>query len=75
MTAQRIRAFLLASATTAFCQPQRSRSRCTHCEMGSPALLQRYFDLWEKHSQGPDPLLTPMFQRPHYEYALNGIPY
>lgn len=39
MTAQRIRAFLLASATAAFCQPPRSRNRCAHCEMGSSLCL------------------------------------
>ena len=40
-----------------------------------PALLQRYFDLWERHPQRPDPLLTPMMERPHYAYALDGIPF
>ena len=33
MTAHRIRAFLLASATTAFCQPERSRSATTQVEI------------------------------------------
>ena len=33
ITAQRMRAFLLASATTAFCHPERSRSATTHEEI------------------------------------------
>jgi len=40
-----------------------------------PALLQRYFDLWERHPQQPDPLLTPMLQRRHYEFGLDSIPF
>jgi len=35
ITAHRMRAFLLASATTAFCQPDRSRSAAAHLEIGS----------------------------------------
>ena len=35
ITAHKMRAFLLASATTAFCQPDRSRSAAAHFEIGS----------------------------------------
>ncbi len=35
ITAHRMRAFLLASATTAFCQPARSLSAAAHFEIGS----------------------------------------
>ena len=35
ITAHRMRAFLLAIATAAFCQPTRSRSAAAHCEIGS----------------------------------------
>ena len=35
ITAHRMRAFLLAMATAAFCQPTRSRSAAAHCEIGS----------------------------------------
>ena len=35
ITAQRMRAFLLASATTAFCQPERSLSASAQREIGS----------------------------------------
>ena len=35
ITAHRMRAFLLASATAAFCQPMRSLSAAAHCEIGS----------------------------------------
>ena len=35
ITAHRMRAFLLASATAAFCQPERSRRAVTHNEIGS----------------------------------------
>ncbi len=31
-----------------------------------PPLLQRYFDLWERHRQNDDPLLVPLRQRPGY---------
>jgi hypothetical protein len=31
-----------------------------------PPLLQRYFDLWERHRQNDDPLLVPVRQRPGY---------
>ncbi len=31
-----------------------------------PALLQRFFELWELHPQNPDPLLLPMRARRHY---------
>ena len=35
ITAHRMRAHLLASATAAFCQPTRSLSAAAHCEIGS----------------------------------------
>ena len=35
ITAHRMRAFLLARATAAFCQPTRSRSAAAHSEIGS----------------------------------------
>ena len=35
ITAHRMRALLLASATAAFCQPTRSRSAAAHSEIGS----------------------------------------
>ena len=35
ITAHRMRAFLLARATVAFCQPARSRRAVTHNEIGS----------------------------------------
>ena len=35
ITAHRMRAFLLASATTAFCQPDLTRSAAAHLEIGS----------------------------------------
>ena len=38
MMAHRMRAFLLARATAAFCQPERSRSAAVHCEIGSERL-------------------------------------
>ena len=38
ITAHRMRAFLLAKATAAFCQPARSRSAAVHCEIGSERL-------------------------------------
>jgi len=31
-----------------------------------PMLLQRYWDLWERHRQNDDPLLVPVRQRPGY---------
>jgi hypothetical protein len=31
-----------------------------------PPLLQRYFDLWERHRQNEDPLLLPLSRRPGY---------
>jgi hypothetical protein len=31
-----------------------------------PLLLQRYWDLWERHRQNDDPLLVPVRQRPGY---------
>lgn len=36
-----------------------------------PPLLQRYFDLWDRHSQRADPLLTPMRER----YGDRDIPF
>lgn len=31
-----------------------------------PALLQRFFELWEQHPQKPDPLRQSMRYRPRY---------
>jgi hypothetical protein len=39
-----------------------------------PPLLQRYFDLWERHRQNDDPLLVPVRQRPGYADD-DGIPF
>ena len=47
--AHRMRAFLLAMATQAFCQPTRATSCCNHRLMGSsrlPALITADFAPW-----------------------------
>jgi len=31
-----------------------------------PALVRRFFELWERHPQNPDPLLVPMRERSRY---------
>lgn len=36
-----------------------------------PRLLQRYFDLWERHQQRDDPLLQPV----RYRYNQDDIPF
>lgn len=36
-----------------------------------PRLLQRYFELWERHPQRDDPLLTPV----RYRYERDDIPF
>jgi uncharacterized protein len=46
ITAHKMRAFLLASATTAFCQPARSRSAAAHWEIGLTLLTSGWYALW-----------------------------
>lgn len=36
-----------------------------------PRLLQRYFELWERHPQRDDPLLQPV----RYRYERDDIPF
>lgn len=36
-----------------------------------PQLLQRYFDLWERHRQKDDPLLVPL----KYRHESDDIPF
>lgn len=38
-----------------------------------PQLLQRYFDLWERHPQSDDPLARPHYVR--YGWLGDGVPF
>jgi hypothetical protein len=40
-----------------------------------PALLERYFDLWERRPQLEDPLLTPLWIRRDRFKSDDGIPF
>lgn len=40
-----------------------------------PALLQRFHELWARHPQGDDPLLTPFKWRRRMLERLDGIPF
>lgn len=40
-----------------------------------PALLRRYWNLWVRHPQGDDPLLTPLARRYEEQRGDDWIPF
>lgn len=40
-----------------------------------PALVQRYFELWERHPRRDDPLLTPFRYRACFAGLTDDIPF
>ncbi len=40
-----------------------------------PAILRRYWELWERHRNPPDPLATPLHRRLDYFRRDSDIPF